>query len=135
VSCTYRIDPSKRLARLTASGRVDVRDMTRTAIAMIEDPAFAPGTDQLVDLSAVTGSDGVFRNLRALASRGPDFRDRLEGGRLAIVAPGDLVFGLARLYVAVGRELPVEARVFRTDHAARSWLGVAAEPGTDAHSG
>jgi hypothetical protein len=133
VTCSYEIDPTQRLARLTARGRVDVREMTRTAIAMVEDPAFAPGTDQLVDLSAVTGSDGVFRNLRALASRGPDFRDRLEGGRLAIVAPGDLVFGLARLYVAAGRDLPVEARVFREAEAARRWLDVEPVPESDDH--
>jgi hypothetical protein len=123
VPCSYRIDPARRLAILTARGRVDVQEMTETAIAMIQDPVFSPGSDQLVDLSAVTGSDGVFRNLRALASRGPDFHDRLEGGRLAIVAPGDLVYGLARLYVAVAQGLPLEAEVFRDSRGALRWLG------------
>jgi hypothetical protein len=124
--CTWHIDVARRLATLEARGRVDVADMADAAMAMLGDPAFVPGTAQLVDLSGVEASDGSWRALASLAERGKDTEPaaRLEGGRLAIVAPSDLAFGLARMYTVAAEPLPLEARAFRDRHDALAWLGV-----------
>ena len=49
---------------------------------------------------------------------------KLEEGKLAIIAPRDLLFGMARMYEILRDGSPVEVRVFRDRDEARSWLGL-----------
>lgn len=44
-------------------------------------------------------------------------------GRIAMVAPEDLLFGLSRVFSAHGEREGLEAAVFRTHDEAWSWLG------------
>ena len=47
---------------------------------------------------------------------------RLEEGKLAVIAPRDLLFGMARMYEMLRDDSPVEVRVFRERDEAESWL-------------
>lgn len=48
------------------------------------------------------------------------------GGKTAVVAPNDVVFGVARQYEALARShnLPMEMQVFRSNEEALRWLEV-----------
>lgn len=136
MSCTFHIDERRGLAVLEAHGRADVAELSTAAATMVGDPAFVPGMAQLVDLSAVAASDGSWRGLAALAERGAELAPKLEGGRLAIVAPSDLAYGLARMYEVAAEPLPLEARAFRSRSDALVWLSVedARDPGPSSRS-
>jgi hypothetical protein len=46
----------------------------------------------------------------------------LTPAKIAVVAPGDLAFGLARVHDFYREEEIIEQRVFRTEQEARAWL-------------
>ena len=54
-------------------------------------------------------------------SEGPALRSTPYG---VIVAPRDVLFGLARMYEILRSGSPVEVRVFRERGEAESWLGL-----------
>jgi hypothetical protein len=83
-------------------------------------PDFVSGMDELTDLTRVEHVEIDATTLRRLASTTP-FR---EGSRVAIVAPTDLLFGIARLFEMSGESSGWDARVFRSMDEARTWLGL-----------
>ena len=57
---------------------------------------------------------------RRLAERDPF----AAGSRRAIVATGNLVYGMSRMYMAYSDGQGAEMRVYRSLEAARQWLGL-----------
>jgi hypothetical protein len=121
----YRIDHERRLVLATAHDAITEDDLMGYQQTAWSDPAVA-GYGELVDMSTVldieTPSVSGIRRLAALSTR----MDAAQGeSRFAIVAPGDLAFGLARMY-QVYRELEGGGRkqvcVFRTREDALAWL-------------
>lgn len=86
-------------------------------------PDAAQYPNLLVQLEETRSSGRSSQALRALAqllegqSAGGDLRRRV-----AVVAPADHSFGLARMYEALSGRIPWEFRVFRDETAAREWL-------------
>ncbi len=79
----------------------------------------------LVDLSETVSSPRSSQALRSLA----ELMRKVYGGgetrrRVAVVAPADLSFGLARMYQVFSDNVPWEFVVFRDADAARAWLGI-----------
>ena len=123
----YQIDPSHRRVVARGTGTVTEQDIFAYQREVWSRPEVA-GFDQIVDMSAaehidapVPSADGM-RDLAALAA-GMD--DPGQPSRFAIVAPGDLAFGLGRMY-STYRELDPRStkavRVFRTMDEALAWL-------------
>lgn len=122
----YRIDTTRRRVVATASGVLtddDVFGYQREVWSRAD----VAGFDEIVDM---TGVDNIelpvpsSDRMRALASESA----AVDGpflSRFAIVAPGDLAYGLGRMY-SVYRETDPrttkEVRVFRTMEEAVSWL-------------
>ena len=121
----YRIDHDRRLVLATAHGEIGEDDLLTYQKTVWSDPTHA-GYGELVDMSGVaaikTPSVAGMRNLAAL-SASMDTPGRAS--RFAIVAPGDLAFGLGRMYQSY-RELKADTRkkvaVFRTRDEALDWL-------------
>ncbi len=123
----YQIDHDRRRVVARGSGVVTEQDIYAYQHDVWARPEVA-GFDQIVDVSAADhidvpapSADGM-RDLAALAA-GMDHPS--QASRFAIVAPGDLAFGLGRMY-STYRELDPRStkavRVFRTMDEALAWL-------------
>jgi len=126
----YRIDHDRRRVVAHGTGTVTTEDIYAYQHEVWARPEVS-GFDQLVDMSTadhidapVPSADGM-RDLAALAA-GMDHP--VQPSRFAIVAPGDLAFGLGRMY-STYRELEPRStkavRVFRTMDEALAWLDAA----------
>ena len=83
-----------------------------------------PGFENLLIHLEQTTSSG--RSAGALRSLVGLFEERTAAAaairKVAVVAPGDNSFALARMYEAFSEKIPWEFQVFRDDTAARSWI-------------
>jgi hypothetical protein len=79
----------------------------------------------LVDLRRADSSARGPEALRDFAGFvGRQFADTKTEPKVAVVAPQDISFGLARMYEAFSDTVPLEFKVFRGAEAALSWLGL-----------
>lgn len=76
----------------------------------------------LLDLSGVTEFSLTHSQIRELAHRSDNQRVLAAGGRLAIVAPSSLSYGLARMYQICNLGLGERINVVRKRTAAQEWL-------------
>ena len=123
---SYRIDRDARRVIATASGILsdeDVFGYQRDAWSRAD----VAGFDEIVDMTGVNNVELPVPSsdrMRALAAESADM-DAPQPSRFAIVAPGDLAYGLGRMY-AVYRETnggsTKTVRVFRTMDEAVAWL-------------
>ena len=100
----YRIDHDQRLVVTRGHGTLSERDFFAYQRELWSRPEVA-GYSELIDMSEVDAlvepsADGVHALAELAARMDPPF----GGGKLAIVAPTDLTFGLGRMYQAY-REL------------------------------
>jgi hypothetical protein len=85
-------------------------------------PGFRAGMHEIYDLSTFDARGVHFDDVQNVIDQvGPPVEIGI--GRVAIVAPGDLVFGLARTYLTLSNsdERPAQ-RVFRTLDGALEWI-------------
>ena len=122
----YEIDVERGLSVVVCDGTVDGAEIAAVSQALLGDPGYARVTRQLADLRGCTAVDVPSNELRDLA-RHVAASDRREGVRLALVAPRDAVFGMARLYAAHREPSGMEVRVFREMAEAEAWLGLRGE--------
>ncbi len=124
---TYRIDPERRLVIARGSGIMKDQDFFNYQREVWSRPEVA-GFDELVDMTNVAQILlPSIERVRDLAELGADMAKGWPVSRLAIVAPGDLAFGLARLFDIARQSTtpggkPVE--VFRAMPDALAWLGI-----------
>lgn len=123
------VDPDRNTVILELVGRLSVAEATTVLAEIGADERLRQGPTGLVDATALAGIDLEARDVRQLAFLASQ-ADRLwTGGRWAIVAPSDLVYGIARMYQLIRSEAPYELGVFRSPDEARRWLE-ASRPGT-----
>jgi len=122
----YEIDHERRLVRVTASGVITPDVLFGYQKAVWSDAAVA-GFDELVDMSGVERVEAPSpSNVSALAGYSAKMDADAKPTKLAIVASGDLLFGLGRMYQAYREMKPgssKEVAVFRTLPDALAWLG------------
>ena len=121
---SYRIDKADQLITATAHGDVSFQDYRALLAVMIEDPDFDPEYDRLWDLrqgDPVLSADEVRGVAKVVA--------RVVGGRrAAIVAPGDVAYGLSRMYSVFLEDAGIDVQPFRTLGEATTWLKTPAVP-------
>jgi hypothetical protein len=118
------IDEGRRLVLSRGWDEICAGELTEAARVVARDPAFYPGLDQLCDLSQITSVAATSEEIRWLAENSPFG----AGSRRAVVAPGNLVYGLSRMYVAYSQGRESEIRIFRDLDAAERWLGARTSP-------
>lgn len=124
MSITYRIDRKAERITATAVGDLTFHDLRATLGVIVRDPDFRPRFDRLWDLrEARTKLSGD--EVRAIAT---SVRDEVGGHRIAIVAPSDVAYGIARMYSALVEESGIEVRPFRELEGATAWLRELQEP-------
>jgi hypothetical protein len=116
---SYKIDKERRLMKSTASGVITMADALAHQEELLKDPEFDLSFGQLIDVTQVTGVEIGSSDLRALSQT----RVHSPTSHRAILASGDLVFGLARMF-AIFRETMGETGicVFRNLEDALEWV-------------
>ena len=79
------------------------------------------GKTTLIIVGRVSVSGLSFRSMSEFADMTKTFGSRLQGSRTAVVTPGDLGYGLMRMYLSL-RNPDYEMDVFRSEVDALSWL-------------
>jgi hypothetical protein len=121
---SYRIDKADRLITATGVGDVSFQDYRGVLAVMIEDPEFDPDFDRLWDMREghPTLSGDEVRGIAKVVSK------VVGGRRAAIVAPGDVAYGLARMYSVFLEDAGIDVQPFRTLDEATAWLRTPAAP-------
>jgi hypothetical protein len=129
VPCDYVIDLENRLVRTRISGVVTHVELKSHQLRLMNDAAFKPEFSQLADLRDITRASVSADEVREFAGQTPFG----PGTRRAVVAPGDVAYGLARMFASY-REAAGgldQVHVFRRLEDAEEWLGLSA-PGARA---
>ena len=119
-----RFEKDAGLAIFTHRGVIPDEEFLGTYRTIYRDPRFEKTFNTLVDLREAESSIRSPEALRTMVN----IRDRWLGDlevnpRVAVVAPADISFGLARMYEAYSDALPFEFIVFKDIGAALAWLG------------
>ncbi len=119
----YVINALPNTTRFYCSGNLSNEDILESLMHFVSNPYYNPAYDELWDLTAVESTTVSQEGLRRVA----DFErtERPLGGanRRAVVAPSDLLFGLARMYEMIAEDVSIDIRVFRDTGPACRWLG------------
>lgn len=118
-----RIDEERNLVLIDVSGPIGPDALLDHVERLRTDPRIRPGFRLWFDTSGAEpgpGIDGEF--VRRVAEVTSTFGDRTGVARVAILAPADLTFGLARMFAMLVEPRSGEVRVFRQAEAARAWL-------------
>jgi hypothetical protein len=127
VPIKYQIDHRRRLVITRGHGVLTERDLLEYQNEVWSRPEVA-GFDELIDMSSVGEFvEPTAERVRELASVSASMDAEVGGGKLAIVAPQDIAYGLGRMY-QVYRGMDIETTkqvaVFRTRAAALEFLGL-----------
>jgi hypothetical protein len=121
---TSQIEPEQQLAVFWHVGDVPDEELLTFYGEFLDDPRAADCLNLLVHLEETRSTGRSSQALRALAGL---LEERWTASdphrRVAVVAPIDVSYGLARMYEALSDRVPWEFCVFRDVAAARVWLG------------
>jgi hypothetical protein len=126
---SYRIDPARSFIFTTASGTLTDDDILDLKRRLTKDPEFKAGMRELSDVRAVTDLRVTTQGVRSMVSEDAKQSSTLHAYKLAIVAGGDAVFGMARMYQMLTEANLPHVAVFRDYETAERWLGGPASPG------
>jgi hypothetical protein len=125
VGVRYEIDREFELVVAVATGRIGDADLIDYAERLHADPDRGKAKHELVDLRHVArDSDVSSAGVRQLAEFWSDRADTIAGGRLAIIAPSDVGYGMSRMYQILRSDGPDSIQVFRDLVEALRWVGV-----------
>src|SRR5437660_8633707 len=115
---SYRIDRDRGIVYSVATGVLTDDDLIAHQQRLAQDPDFKADFRQLFDTRGVTQVEVTPGALRHRADANPFG----HGARRAVIAPGDVAFGLARLFqlTANARGHLDELHVFRSSEEARA---------------
>ena len=126
----HEIDEDRNLVIARVTGSVDEKTLLEHLTRVKQDARLRPGYRSWFDLSEADPGDFGGDFVRRAADVAARFDERTGKARVAILAPGDLLFGLARMYSLMVGPLQRDVRVFRSEAEARDWL-CATEPEDD----
>jgi len=110
------------LIRTTASGRVTGHDLVEYYRHLRAHPDFRSNLNEIFDAAQVDTVDVTAEDVRALSSITEEFTKRGVPVRVAIVAPGDLEFGMSRMYEMLQVQSINVLKVFRDRKTAEDWI-------------
>ena len=122
---TFDLKPDQLLVIFRHVGNISDDEFLTFYKNFFEKPGATDYLNLLIDLEQTKSID---RSAQALQSLAQFLREKLAGSpvqrRVAVVAPADISFGLARMYEVFNDPANWEFVVFRDNGAARVWLDV-----------
>lgn len=128
MSYTYAINDSERLFLLRLQGRIDATSMAELMTALAQEPQRRPDQNVFCDMSELESVDLSFTQVMSATRSRAGFYEQSSAVRIAVWAPGDIGFGMARMYLTMMRGFEgITAEVFRDKSDAAAHLGLSEE--------
>jgi hypothetical protein len=118
----FQVDPEARIRIAFFEGVVDDQEVLGSYGALVSQPDYDPTLDDMVDMGGVERLEVSSETVRRLVDMFTPLDTDQVVTRLAIVAPKDHVFGMARMYEILRSDAPEQIRVFRDRDQAERWL-------------
>lgn len=122
---TYQTKPDEKLVTLVHTGVIADDEFLSFYKDLYANPQFDKSFNLLVDLQQ---TESTVRSTSALRELAEFIQRQLEDihphPKIAVIAPKDISFGLARMYEVFSGTSDSEFVVFRDANAALAWLGV-----------
>jgi hypothetical protein len=122
---SFHFRPEYNLVICAQIGKVDDEEFLASYTRLFNGNRYDPTMNLLVDLSRADSSERsgfVLQNFAAFVQK------RLEENKtkpmVAVIAPRDVSFGLARMYEALANMIPWNFVVFRTAGEALAWMAL-----------
>jgi len=119
----YELDVDRGLLMIELAGVLTGADLEAFSKRLRQDPAFDGTWPALVDASALDPAGLSTETIRARAAV-----PRKKPVRVAVVAPADAVFGLARMFQMMSEGRGNHIEVFRRRDEALAWLASGSGP-------
>jgi hypothetical protein len=116
----YAIDPKLGVVFRWWRGLVTPLEIVNNAERLRSDPLFDEHFSDLVDMSSLDGTSASSSSLNGIARKADPFS---PSSLHAVVAPGKVAFGIARMYQTAWEG--AHCAIFRDRKEACAWLGVA----------
>lgn len=110
------------LIRTTASGRLGGTDLIEYYRRLRAHPDFRSNLNEIFDATQVEAVDVTADDVRRLSSITEEFTKHGVPVKVAIIAPGDVEFGLSRMYEMLQIQSINVLKVFRERAAAEAWI-------------
>ena len=118
-----RIDRAKKLRLQVVTGVIDVPELIQKLSELYHSPDYAPGMNVLWDMSQADFSRVTSEQIQSLMMMVKNAWGKEEGVKAALVATGDLDFGLTRMYeLSLGAATSRDIVVFKNIADAEKWL-------------
>jgi hypothetical protein len=119
----FSIDARARRRVATFTGLIGDRELFDAYASLVHEPTYDSSLDDLIDLRGVTHMGVTGAGLHRLIAMYDQRESDGHRTRAAIVAPTDVLYGVARMFQALrGDETPEEIEVFRSMDDALRWL-------------
>ena len=120
----FRYDADRNILYETGEGELSYQDFTEYRANLLAQP-IRPASKALVladyrNARIALSSDEMWQ----IKKQSDEVAGFFGGAKVAIVAPDDLGFGMARMYSMVSEAGDFEGAVFKTMSEARAWLGI-----------
>jgi hypothetical protein len=120
---SYAIDSDRHRVVVRFTGTVRDQDLFSTYNELYNDPRHQIGMPELTDCRELERAEVTSVGLQDLARMtGAKLDPAQKPWRVAIVAPQNVVYGLARMYELLREGSPEQVEVFRDYAAAQQWL-------------
>ncbi|MCU0453618.1 MAG: hypothetical protein MUE68_08145 [Bacteroidetes bacterium] len=119
---SVRLEPARERVVLSGSGTVDLDEVLRLLDGLSEAGQEIRGRDGLIETAQITGTSMTFDSIRRISDRVSQMDELFRGTRWAVVAPGDAMFGISRMYETLRSGGTFEIRTFRSTEEAEMWL-------------
>jgi len=134
---SIRLDAERKVTYATATGVITDAHVLEICTTMISDPDYDPSLDHIFDAGGIERLEVSPAALHEAAQIFARVDRGISTGaqpKVAIVAPADVTFGVARMYEAYREMHPSKKRYFvcRTMEEARRWLGLPEDEASDA---
>jgi hypothetical protein len=119
---TYVIDQTRKLIRTECRGPLTVDEVLNHFDQLKDDPDCVGQLDVFLDVSEITSLPKSFE-LRMVSSKMVVVRNKVQFGKCAVLATGNAMYGMMRMFAFFAETEFQAIQVFRNVAEAEGWLG------------
>ena len=116
------IDKERKLARITAMGKVNVIELKEIFVETVCHEDWQTGFNMLCDYSRIENFDVSSQDIDDITEWQTTIDAKIGSGRCAVVASRDSVYGMSRMWEILSSDRSQQIYVFRQINEAYSWL-------------
>jgi hypothetical protein len=119
---SIKIHKEKKLAQITAEGKVNILELKEIFLETIEHEDWLPGFNMLCDYSNIEDFDVTTGDMEDITEWQSSIDALIGAGRCAVVGCKDSVYGMSRMWEIISSERSQQICVFRQMNDAVIWL-------------